>query len=196
MKKNSQHNNDRASPLNNSPSDAPAGSGLRGLFQCFLALEAEGKSLNDHKAALFARAKADGYDSKALRAAFRQRAREMQYPEETTKHGELTDSYLLILRSEGMGDPDISYSSSTSLSPAEPAPDALARSHAHTRTRESVSHVTDSAVISLADPKSVRVNSSDMDVSVADDSHITVRCSQVRCLSTADISMQAVETCE
>jgi uncharacterized protein (UPF0335 family) len=139
-----------------SPSDAPTGSGLRDLFQRFLALEAEGKSLNHHKAALFARAKVDGYDPKALRTAFRQRVREMQYPEATTKHGELTDSYLLILRSEGSGDAGTSDSSPVSFAPAEPAPDALARSLAHTRTRESVSHDTDGAVIKLADTKDVR----------------------------------------
>jgi hypothetical protein len=97
----------------------------------------------NHKAALFARAKADGYDSKALRTAFRQRVREMQYPEETTKHGELTDSYLLVLRSEDSGETGTSDSSPVSLAPAEPAPDALARSHAHTRTSESVSNDTD-----------------------------------------------------
>jgi uncharacterized protein (UPF0335 family) len=150
MKTNSQHNNDRASPLDNEqkiPSDAPTGSELRDVFHRFLALEAEGKSLNDHKAALFARAKADGYDSKALRTAFRQRVREMQYPEETTKHGELTDSYLLILRSEGSGDAGTSDCSPLSLAPAEPAPDALARSHADMRTRDSGSHDTDLLIL-------------------------------------------------
>jgi hypothetical protein len=64
MKANSQHNNDRASPLDDeqkSPSDAPLGSGLHDVFQRFLALEAEGKLLNNHKADLFVKAKADGY---------------------------------------------------------------------------------------------------------------------------------------
>jgi uncharacterized protein (UPF0335 family) len=179
MKTNSQHNNDRASPLDNEqkiPSDAPTGSELRDVFHRFLALEAEGKSLNDHKAALFARAKADDYDSKALRTAFRQRVREMQYPEETTKHGELTDSYLLILRSEGSGDAGEFDSSRVSLASAEPAPDALARSHAHTRSSESVSHHTDGAVISLAGTKHLRVESSDMDVGAE---RVRVECSDM-----------------
>jgi hypothetical protein len=67
MKKNSQHSNDRASKLDSeqkSPSDAPKGSGLRDVFQRYRALDAEGKLLNDHKAALFARAKVDGYNPK------------------------------------------------------------------------------------------------------------------------------------
>lgn len=145
-----------------SPSDAPTGSGLRDVFQRFLALEAEGKSLNHHKAALFARAKVDGYDPKALRTAFRQRVREMQDPEATMKHGELTDSYLLILRSEGSGDAGTSDSSPVSFAPAETAPGALARSLAHTRTCESASHDTDGAVIKLGDTKDVRADTSDM----------------------------------
>jgi hypothetical protein len=66
-----------------------------------------------------------------------------------------TDSYLLILRSEGSGDAGEFDSSRVSLASAEPAPDALARSHADTRTRESVSHDTNGAVISLADTKNV-----------------------------------------
>jgi uncharacterized protein (UPF0335 family) len=157
MKTNSQHNNDRASPLDNEqkiPSDAPTGSELRDVFHRFLALEAEGKSLNDHKAALFARAKADGYDSKALRTAFRQRVREME-SQRRPRCMANTDSYLLILRSEGSGDAGEFDSSRVSLASAEPAPDALARSHADTRTRESVSHDTNGAVISLADTKNV-----------------------------------------
>jgi uncharacterized protein (UPF0335 family) len=201
MKTNSQHNNGGPSPLDNeqkSPSDAPTGSGLRGVFQRFLALEAEGKLLNDHKAALFARAKVDGYDPKALRTAFRQRVREMENPEETTKHGELTDSYLLILRSEGSGDAGTSDSSPESPAPAEPAPDALAGSHAHTRTREPVLHDTDGAVISLADTKDVRVDSSDMDMGADDEPDIPVflRCSQVQAGLTSKTKPQTVETRE
>jgi hypothetical protein len=85
------------------------------------------------------------------RVAFRQRVREMEYPEETTKHNEFTDSHLLVLRSEGSGDAGTSDASPASLAPAEPAPDTLARSHAHTRTREAASHDTDGAVLGLTD---------------------------------------------
>jgi uncharacterized protein (UPF0335 family) len=134
MKTNSRQNNSEPSPLEDeqqSRGDAPEGAGLRELFQCFLALEEDGKSVNKRKADLFVQAKVDGYDPKALRTAFRQRVREMKYPEETTKHGELADSYLLILRSEGSGDAGTSDSSPVSLAPAEPAPDALPRSHAY-----------------------------------------------------------------
>jgi uncharacterized protein (UPF0335 family) len=201
MRTTSQQNNGERLPLENeqqSRRDVQDDSRLGELFRQFLALEADGKSVNKRKADLFVKAKADGYDPKALRTAFRQRVREMEYPEETTKHGELTDSYLVILRSEGSGDAGRSDSSPVSLAPADPARDALARSHAHTRTRESVSHNTDGGLISLADTKAIGVDSSDMDVVVDDDSDIpdSLRCSQVRCVSTADISMQAVETCE
>jgi hypothetical protein len=197
MKTNTQHNNDRASPLDKeqkSPSDAPTGSGLRDVFQCFLVLEADGKSVNKRKAALFVKAKADGYDPKALRTAFRQRVREMEYPEETTKHGELTDSYLLVLRSEGSGDAGTSDSSPVSLAPAEPAPDALARSHAHTRTRESVSHDTDGAVITLADTKDVRVDSSDTDDEP--DIPVFLRCCEVQAGPISETKPRTVETRE
>ena len=82
MKTNSQQNNSEPSPLKNeqqSRVDTPEGAGLRELFQCFLVLEADGKSVNKRKADLFVKAKADGYDPKALRTAFRQRVREMEY---------------------------------------------------------------------------------------------------------------------
>ncbi len=143
MKTNSEQNNGEPLPLENeqqSRGDAPEGAGLRGLFQCFLALEADGKSVNKRKAALFVNAKAGGYDPKALRTAFRQRVREMESPEETTKHGELTDSYLVILRSEGSGEAGVSDSSRLSLPPAEPAPDAL-RARTQTRVRVSRYHM-------------------------------------------------------
>jgi uncharacterized protein (UPF0335 family) len=70
---------------------APNGSKLHSLFQQFLALEADGKSVNKHKAEVFAKAKEDGFDPKALRTAFRHLVREMAEPEATAKHDELTD---------------------------------------------------------------------------------------------------------
>jgi uncharacterized protein (UPF0335 family) len=185
MKTNSQYNNGGPSPLDKgqqSRSDAPTGSGLCDLFQRFLALEEEGKALNNYKAELFATAKADGFDPKALRTAFRQRVREIENPGDTAKYGKLTDSYLVILRSQGKGDAGSSCASPVSPAPAEPALEALTRSHAHTRTRtrEPVLHDTDGAVISLADTKDVRVDSSDMDVGADDEPDIPVflRCSQ------------------
>jgi len=68
---------------------------------------------------------------------------------------------LLILRSERSGDAGVSDSSPVSLAPAKPAPDALARSRVHMRTRESVSHHTNAAVISLADINNFRGDFSD-----------------------------------
>jgi hypothetical protein len=67
MKTTSQQNNGEPSPLANeqqSRGDAPDGSGLRDLFRHFLALEADGRSVNDRKAKVFAKAKADGFDPK------------------------------------------------------------------------------------------------------------------------------------
>jgi uncharacterized protein (UPF0335 family) len=150
MKTTSQQNNGERSPLENeqqSRGDVPDDSRLRDLFRQFVALEEDGRSVNDRKAKVFTRAKADGYDAKALRTAFRQRVREMENPEETTKHGELTDSYLLILRSEGSGDAGTSDSSPVSLAAAEAAPDAPTRSHADTRTRDSGSHDTELQIL-------------------------------------------------
>jgi uncharacterized protein (UPF0335 family) len=158
MKTTSQQNNGEPSPLANeqqSRGDAPDGSGLRDLFRHFLALEADGRSVNDRKAKVFAKAKADGFDPKALRTAFRQRLREMENPKETAKHDEHTDSYLVILRSEGNGDDHTSDSSPASAQ-AEPAPDTLARSHAHTRTREAASHEADGGLIGFTDTTNLR----------------------------------------
>jgi uncharacterized protein (UPF0335 family) len=201
MRTTSQQNNGERLPLENeqqSRRDVPDDSRLGELFRQFLSLEADGKSVNKRKADLFVKAKADGYDPKALRTAFRQRVREMENPEETTKHGELTDSYLVILRSEHSGDAGMSDASPVLPAPGEPAPDALARSHANTRTSESVSHDTDGAVISLAGLEHLRVESSDMDVGADDEPDIPVflRCSQVQAGPISETKPQTVETRE
>ena len=82
MRTTSQQNNGERLPLENeqqSRRDVPDDSRLGELFRQFLSLEADGKSVNKRKADLFVKAKADGYDPKALRTAFRQRVREMEY---------------------------------------------------------------------------------------------------------------------
>src|SRR6476646_4203085 len=110
---------------------AVAGSELRDLFRRFLSLEGEVKLVNEHKAEIFAEAKKLGFDSKALRAAFRHRVREIEKPENAT-HDALTDSYLAILRgAEGNGPAFSSSRGSASLGPAEAKPDTSARPRAH-----------------------------------------------------------------
>jgi hypothetical protein len=171
MKTNFHQKNAEPSGLENkeqSRGDVPDRSGVLDLFQHFLALEAEGKSLNNRKAAVFATAKADGHDPKALRTAFRQRVREIEHPGETAKYGKLTDSYLVILRSEGRGDAGIVCSSPVSPAPAEAALEALTRSHAHTRTRESAIDQANSTV-NFADTQDPRKGFSEIDVSADDE---------------------------
>ena len=175
MKTNFQQKNAEPSALENeqqSRGDVPDRSGILDLFQSFLALEAEGKSLNNRKAAVFATAKAHGHDPKALRTAFRQRVREIEYPGETAKYGKLIDSYLVILRSEGKVDAGIACSSPVSPAPAEAAPEALTRSHAHTRTREATIDEANSTVISFADTQDPRKGLSEIDVSADDEPDI------------------------
>ena len=102
MKTNSQQNSDKPSVLENEQqgrANALDGSKLHDLFQRFLALEADGKSVNKYKAEVFAKAKEDGLDPKALKTAFRHLIREMAQPDATAKHDELADTYLAILRS-------------------------------------------------------------------------------------------------
>ena len=101
------------------------------IFSEFLLLERQGRSVNQQKAELFANAKRDDLDPGALRAAFRQRVREMENPEVTTKHDELTDSYLVALRGSDSDD-----GSSTSLQAAQSIVPVAASPGRHTRTRE------------------------------------------------------------
>jgi len=104
----------------------------------------------------------------------------------------------VILRSEGKGDAGSSCALPVSPAPAEPALEALVRSHAHTRTREAAPYDADDALIGLTDSKDLRAGPSEMKVSANDepDTAVSLRRCQVQCDSTADISMQTVETCE
>jgi hypothetical protein len=137
--------------------------------------------------------KADGYDPKALRTAFRQRVREIENPGETAKYGKLTDSYLVILRSEGKGDAGIACSSPVPPAPADAASEALTRSHAHTRTREAAIDEANSTVMGFADTQDPRKGFSEIDVSADDEPDIPdfLRRSQhQQPVSTPEISTQ------
>jgi hypothetical protein len=108
---------------------------LREHFQRFLELEKEGKAVNERKANLFAKAKENGYVNRALREAFfRHRVRELENPNKSKNHDELTDSYLIILR--GTEDGDANSDSAPVCSAEETDPEPHASAHAHTGTRE------------------------------------------------------------
>jgi len=73
------------------------------LFRRFLELEEQCKRVNDGKAAIFAEAKRDGLDARALRGAFRLGMRELDQPGALQKHdalNSLTASYLAALRGD------------------------------------------------------------------------------------------------
>ena len=112
------------------------------LFSRFLESEHHCKLANDEKATIFAEAKAAGLDAGALRAAFRQRVRELDKPDAVQKHdsfNSLARSYLCALR----GHQDPMAASPAESSDALPwpcvAPEARSEPLARSRTREEAS---------------------------------------------------------
>jgi uncharacterized protein (UPF0335 family) len=80
---------------------AADGSELLNLFKRFLELEEKSNSVNAQKAEVFGDAKSRGFDTKAVRAAFRHRVRELDKPEPTAIHDKRTAEYLVTLRGAG-----------------------------------------------------------------------------------------------
>jgi uncharacterized protein (UPF0335 family) len=131
----------KSTSLDSSPEIAAAlnGSGLVDLFERFYALESQVKLVNEGKAVIFDLAKKSGFDPKAVRAAFRQRLRELEKPEIGAKHdaqSSLTASYLEALRGD-----HASAGQNGSSHPADSceASQACSEPLARSRTREGAS---------------------------------------------------------
>src|SRR5262245_36231432 len=129
---------------------------IAALFGRFQESEEQNKDANEKKAGIFADAKAAGLDAGALRAAFRQRVRELEKPEAAQKHdasNSLTASYLAALRANRskLGGSLAEDDRSHPVASCEAAQEPLARS----RAREEATEVSDSSASNVASSNEV-----------------------------------------